>query len=189
MSEFMKVYTPVNEGVGTAVAKIVAGSTSLVFLARLFTSIISWKQAILYSIAAGTVGAIAKGMSEAKVIEFMGDPKIHKYIEHAATEMFKKLKKDYPNLQEFTSDVSDTFESQLHAAKSRMGVNKSIQNMIFINKELGAIEYKHTIVVLADTTHIEDVCVIFREKRLGQYIAVPLPPPSESELKAYYTDK
>ena len=175
---------PVHEGFGIGAIKVAYKMSDFVFLAALFVSAVSWHFAFCYWIGSLGLAGIAKGISVSKVTEIMANPKVHDYIESKCKEIWNRVSKDYPDLQEYTSNVKLTFYDQVRAGKRAAGPIRNITNYTFISKQLHNPTYKHTVVIFGDATHIDDLYVIFRDKKANEYIAVPIPAPRQSDLKA-----
>jgi hypothetical protein len=176
---------PVTEGKGVGLVKFANGLSGWVFFAGIFTSSITWHAVFAYWIVTSTVGGIMKNISESTVLQALSNPKMRDYIENCASKIYKEVHKSDPEVNEFTSNVKYTFSDQKYAA-TKMSTYNRLTNMIFLSKELQSAGYKHTIVLFADTTHIEDMYVVFSKPKTHQYLAYPIPAPKMQELKAMY---
>lgn len=177
---------PVTEGKGVGVVKFAVGATSWVFLAGLFVSAISWHACFMYWLGANVVSGIVRGFSKAKVTEIMASPKMHDYVENMCSKIYKEYSKTHDNIAEFTSNVELTFSDQKYAGKLTAGPIRSLTNYIFLSKQLKAVSYKHTVVIFGDTSHIDGMYVVFRDKSANEYICIPIPAPKEKELREMY---
>lgn len=180
-----KTEQPTTEGLGVGFVKMLP-STWWVVLGSIFFSPITWELVLIYYFSKAVAKVATVSFSASKALEMLSNPNIHKYIEDQCVKLYKETKKSYPELREFVSNRKMEAEEQKYAAGISAGFSKRVQNFIFISSQIHSVSYKHAVVVFADTTHIEEIYVVFEDAASRKYIAVPIPAPTKQECQKFF---